>query len=170
MRLSETAAAVVNELKQYGIKHEVAPSDGNHIRIVWRVSVDKPPRQYFASATPSDFRARLNARSNVRQYLRADGVDLAKKPTPPTNGSVLHKAMSLPEPTVSVPDQLSGIRHELSDLTDLMLDISTRLEIVKQLVTPHPLNPNTPPPTKPKRKYTKRAKSWSKRVKRKART
>lgn len=46
---------------------------GKHPRIVWHSRALGRDRFYVCSATPSDFRSRANARSQLRRMLRDDG-------------------------------------------------------------------------------------------------
>ena len=130
MRRNEEVEFAVAELERFNIKFDTRPTDGGHIEIVWQVSPDKEIRRVFTSKTSSDHRTRLNARSYIRRALRQDGVDTDPKP-PTTKKAILEKALRAPEPVETIPDQLRAIRAELSDLTELLLDISSGIAALR---------------------------------------
>lgn len=64
---NECVVAAVQEIESAGFKPTVEPR-GKHLAVVWRQGQDE--KQYFAPATPSDRRAWLNCRADVRRMLR----------------------------------------------------------------------------------------------------
>lgn len=141
MRRNEEVEFAVAELERFNIKYDTRPTDGGHVEIVWQVSPTKEVRRVFTSKTASDHRTRLNARSYIRRALRQDGVDIDPKP-PTTKKAILEKALRTPEPVETIPDQLRAIRAELSDLTELLLDISSGLAALRDR---EPVQAPTPP-------------------------
>lgn len=125
MKRNEEVEFAVAELERFNIRFDTRQTDGGHVEIAWQVSPDKEIRRIFTSATPSDHRTRLNARSYIRRALRQDGVNLDPKPPTPKKSATLEKALRVPEPVETIPDQLRAIRAELSDLTELLLDLSS---------------------------------------------
>ncbi|MGY2987735.1 hypothetical protein [Bradyrhizobium sp. USDA 4508] len=119
---NELQQIAVNELRLYGIKPECRPNGRGHIEIVWRACPEKEERVVVVAKTPSDWRSRMNARAEVRKYLRADNVQLATqaKPRNPKQ-TMLQDALSLPQDVIPIPDQLTALRGELADLTALMV-------------------------------------------------
>lgn len=71
MRKNSIVTAVVAELRLYGIEPCVEHRR-KHLAIHWQVGGRQ--RVYFTSASPSDWRSSLNARAQVRRFLREDGV------------------------------------------------------------------------------------------------
>lgn len=63
--------AVCEEIRACGIEPSIWPS-GKHAAITWRHG--EAERVYHTALTPSDRRAHLNARSDVRRILRSDGL------------------------------------------------------------------------------------------------
>lgn len=136
-RRNEALEFVTDEFRSRGIQFQTETSGGNHIEIRWQVAKEKEVRSYFVPNTPSDHRGRLNARAHIRKLLRQDGVDLVlpdpAKPRKPSQ--LLSKAIELPKHVESIPDQLRAIRAELADLTDLMLDLSGTLGVLREHAT-----------------------------------
>jgi Rha family phage regulatory protein len=71
MITNECIDAALKELSAVGITGTVRPS-GKHAAIEWKRGDDD--RTYHAALTPSDRRAHLNVRSDIRRMLRADGL------------------------------------------------------------------------------------------------
>ncbi|WP_445215447.1 hypothetical protein ACKWRH_23490 [Bradyrhizobium sp. Pa8] len=147
---NELTEIALNELKAHGIKGHLRDTNGGHIEITWRVVPEKEVRTIIVAKTTSDWRARMNTRAEVRRLLRADNVTLKmqheKKPHKVPH---LNKALSLPQPeTLSVPDRLSAISSELSDLTELVLRLTKISTTVRDTVAVHVPKPETivPPP------------------------
>lgn len=154
MRRNEELEFAVAELKRHNIKYETRETNGGHIEIRWQVSPDKEVRKVFTSKTPSDYFSRMNARSVIRNALRHDGVDLERKPSE-KKPKLLEKALQQPQPAETIPDQLHSIRSELADITELLLDFSNVLGLLRDglLVQSTPVEAVTPdvkaPPPKP---------------------
>jgi Rha family phage regulatory protein len=68
---NECVAAALQEIESAGYAPVVEPR-GKHLAIVWRQGSTE--RQYFAPSTPSDRRAWLNCRADIRRMLR-EGQD-----------------------------------------------------------------------------------------------
>lgn len=130
-----------SEFKLWGVSFDTRRRGTSHIELRWRVSPDKEIRSYFISSTPSDHRGWLNARSDIRRLFRSDGLELKephKKPKP----SVLQKALSLPVPIESDADQIKIMRAELADLTDLVLDMSSIITLLREHIINTPEEPD----------------------------
>lgn len=132
-RKNEELDFAVAELKRHNIKFETRETNGGHIEIRWQVTPDKEVRKVFTSKTPSDYLTRMNARSVIRNTLRHDGVALERKPTE-KKPKLLEKALQPPQPVETIPDQLQGIRSELADITDLLLDLSNVLGALRGIL------------------------------------
>lgn len=63
--------AALEEINAVGIEAAVRPT-GKHVAIVW--SSNGVERVYHTALTPSDRRAHMNTRGDVRRMLRADGL------------------------------------------------------------------------------------------------
>jgi hypothetical protein len=141
---SDLTEIAVAELRQYGIKPQVTQTNGGHIEIAWRVVPEKELRRVICAKTASDWRARMNIRAEVRRALRADNVTLKReretKPAP--RHQELTKALSLPQQVIPIPDQLSALRGEVADLTELVIRIA---KMVSRIVPapPKPVEPTS---------------------------
>jgi hypothetical protein len=72
-RRNEVLTMVINELKAVNIEPWI--EDGrSHLKVRWTNPIVGETRTVIVSGTPSDRRARYNARSFVRRILRADGL------------------------------------------------------------------------------------------------
>jgi hypothetical protein len=128
------------EFKLWGVKFETRITGGNHIELSWRASPYKDERTYIIAKTPSDYFGRMNARADIRRFFKADGLSLKEeKPV-----AKLQKALSLPKPVDSMPDQIKALRAEVGDLTDLVLGLSDVLTMIRNSITlrsePEPLS------------------------------
>lgn len=117
----DVLSVVKSELARFGVKPDVTTSGSGHKRITWHVTPEKPERCVVVPSTTSDWHARMNARADVRRYLNADSAVPIRGERAPKQ-SALAKAISLPALVESVPDQLENIRHELNDMSLLLLD------------------------------------------------
>jgi hypothetical protein len=128
MAKDDALTLLKSEFKLWGVELQSQTRGNNHIELRWRVSPDKEARSYFIANTPSDHRGWLNARADIRGLFRADGLDLkklaAKKP------SALTKALSVPQPVEPVDDQIRMLRAEVGDLTEMILELTSRLDHV----------------------------------------
>jgi hypothetical protein len=141
-RMNPEVEAVTSELHKVGIKPEIEVTAGGHVRISWRATPDKELRTLFTSKTGSDYRGRLNIRANVRALLKQDNVHAPEKTPKPK--AAIEKILELPKPTVSFPDQVAAMRAEISDLTDLVLDLACLVKAsLGQTIVP--LAPEAPP-------------------------
>lgn len=80
---NECIEAACAELRSVNIEPLVRPS-GKHVAVVW--DHDGKERSYFTAKTPSDWRAPLNARSDIRKILRNDGLLADGEATPSNDG------------------------------------------------------------------------------------
>jgi hypothetical protein len=72
-RRNEVLMMVINELKAVSIEPWI--EDGrSHLKVRWTNPIQGETRTVIVSGTPSDRRARHNARSFVRRMLRIDGL------------------------------------------------------------------------------------------------
>lgn len=155
MKRNEAFDFVTEELRTRGIKFDTEKTGSNHLELRWQLP-DKELRTVFLPNTPSDHRGRLNARAHVRRLLKQDGVDLAVpdplKPRKPA--ALLARALALPkahEPTT--PELIRALRAEIADLTDLVLDLSGTMNMLRD----HVMRQQPPPP--PQKKPSVRSKN-----------
>lgn len=131
---------LASEFKLWGVDFATKIRGSNHVELVWRATPDKEERSYILASTPSDSRGWLNARADIRRLFRADGLVLkeliARKPP-------LEKALALPRPVDTTADQIQMLRAEVADLTDLVLDLTGALTLVRDHVIAQ-----APPPAK----------------------
>lgn len=125
-----------SEFKLWGVKPEVNYTNSGHIELTWQASPDKPSRHTVIPKTGSDWRSWLNARAQIRRQLKADGLVLVEqirkeaKPKP-----AILKALSIPEPIERDVDQIKMLRAEVSDLSELLLNM---MQMVKELIAVTP--------------------------------
>jgi hypothetical protein len=127
--------AAVGELERLGIKSRLEDTGGGHVRLVWRSTPDKPEREYFMASTPSDWRAKHNARAFVRKMLRADNVDLDPKKTAPKplENKVRHQQQPT-EPSMLVR-QIECLRAEIVDLSEWIFELALRMGKEREVAT-----------------------------------
>lgn len=77
MLTNDCIEAAIQELRTCGIEPSVKPS-GKHAAVSWNKNGTE--RTYYTALTPSDHRAPLNVRSDVRRILREDGIIVDEKP------------------------------------------------------------------------------------------
>lgn len=119
-KANEEVDVVVQELRACGIKPQVERTP-RHIAISWQAGPDKPPRTVIVSSTPSDWRGRLNARAEVRRYLRADNISLREQAKP---APLAQRIIGPPRHVETTPDQVAAMRSEVADLTELCLELA----------------------------------------------
>lgn len=145
---NELVEIATAELKQHGIKPEVTHTNGGHVQIMWRVVPEKELRCVTTAKTGSDWRNRMNIRADVRRLLRADNVTLKREEPKPKKHPALAKALSLPKEMVPIPDQISALRGEVADLTELMVRTFRMVGNMRETIaaqTPPPPPPAPPP-------------------------
>ena len=92
----------------------------------------------------------MNIRAEVRRLLRADNVTLKQEPKPKKRPE-LAKALNLPQEVVPLPDQISALRGEVADLTELMVRVYKGVGTLREAVTAR-----APPPTAPAAQFPQR--------------
>ena len=112
---NETTDMVQAELKKYGISSWIEDR-GKHIAVAW--TYKGKPRTLFCARTPSDYRAMLNQRAELRRMLRADG-------TTRTVSQVLSldHALSAPKDPPPRPDRLVTLERTIDTLVDMMAEL-----------------------------------------------
>lgn len=118
---NECVDLVINELERYGLRGEVAER-GKHLEVAW--STPHGRRFVIVAKTPSDWRASLNTRSDLRKMLRADNLQ-------PKQISELsfQKAMSLPKPVMLTEHIL---QKDVNELTDLIFDLQSQITQLRE--------------------------------------
>lgn len=122
--MNELQQIAMNELKLHGIKPTMRPNGSGHIEIVWRAVPEKQERVVVVARTPGDWRARMNTRAEVRRYLKADNVQLVVQNKPRTKAKAqLQDAINLPAEIIPIPDQLTALRGEIADLSEMLIKV-----------------------------------------------
>lgn len=137
----DTALSLLSsEFKLWGIRFEHQKTGGGHIEVLWQVSPDKPIRKTYIPSSQSDHRGWLNKRAEVRRLFQQDGLSL-KEPKPV---SILQKALSLPKPVETDREQITAMRAEIADLTNMVIELGS---IISSLVPQEPIiqQPISPP-------------------------
>ena len=112
--MNDAVREILRELDDYGIKPQVSDT-AKHIRIDW--IVNNQQQHYITSATPSDWRTRLNARAAVRRMLRSVGA--VKE-----DARSFRRAISIPSQPMQPRDELIiNMRNELDALIDLVFEL-----------------------------------------------
>jgi hypothetical protein len=123
MRAEEVLDVIRRELKAHGVTPTIERTS-KHVDVRWQIP-GKQPRVYTTSSTPSDWRTRMNARAEVRRMLRADNVTLDTAAKPRT---LTERVVQPPRHVETIPDQVAAMRSELSDLSELIMEL---LEVVR---------------------------------------
>lgn len=108
---------IMDELERYGLRGELSER-GKHLEIAWTTPVGR--RFVIVARTPSDWRAGLNTRSEVRKLLRADNMQLRA-----IHELSFQKAMTLPKQQMINQDQV--LRNDVSALMDMVFDLQTQI-------------------------------------------
>lgn len=104
------------ELTKVGLKPRSEITDGGHLRI--NFTVHGHERHVITAKTPSDHRTTLNARTRIRQVLRADGYVPPVKETQP---SVFTKALSAPPPSEPLHERVEKLEADIDALLDMIV-------------------------------------------------
>lgn len=121
---TEELDAVVRELDLYGIRSTVEHRS-KHLEVCWEHEGRKGSQ--IVPTSGSDVRGRLNARGDVRRWLRMNGVTM---PTGRPAAVVLQKALSLPLARDEGPARLTALEQNLDALLDMVADLSAeKLEL-----------------------------------------
>ncbi len=147
---NELTDIALNELKAHGIKGQLRVTNGGHVEIAWQVVPEKEVRKIVVAKTTSDWRSRMNTRAHVRRLLRADNVTLTQAQPKKAATLKAERAMSLPQEIMPIPDQVSALRSEVGDLTDLVLRLTkivTGMRDVLSTYVPPPPAAATPAPS-----------------------
>lgn len=129
----DALSQISSEFKLWGVKFSTRDTNGGHIELRWQASPDKQVRSYVIAKTPSDWRGNLNNRAEIRRLFKADGLTLDRKPCAKVK-PILAKALSLPEPVEKDADQIRMLRAEVSDLSELVLEMAGMISSLKDAV------------------------------------
>lgn len=121
---NELVDVALETLESFGIKGEVVPR-GKHIEIVWFVGEQR--RSTIVAATPSDHRAWLNVRGEVRRALRADNV----QPAPKEKVLSFKTALSLPRPVTLPIDRIKALEEDVVILLDWLVEERARADALE---------------------------------------
>jgi hypothetical protein len=88
--------AALRELADAGIRDVVRSYGGKHIQLRWPTN-NNGVRVFTLPATPSDHRAHLNVRTEIRRVLRNDGMIAERQPL----------KSSAPAPLTKTPDRIT---------------------------------------------------------------
>lgn len=150
MKLADHHREVSNELSRYGVKPEVEPTRGGHVRFRWKVN-DRPQCMTVAK-TPSDHRGVKNNLAKVRRMMRDAGVKTISE-TPPaaesgtssstaTIASLLARIVQLEADMQLLLDQLTvpGVPTPVAQVAPVAP--------VAEVVPTHPCHVDLPKPKK----------------------
>lgn len=120
---------IANELLAHGIKYRTEKAGSGHTNIYWEIGGKE--RRYTTSTTPSDHRSRLNCRAEVRRMLRADGIVIGKMAKSKDRDDARRGNSGTP-----IPDQLTDLKQEIADQTDMLLEMMDMVQFIKTALTP----------------------------------
>jgi hypothetical protein len=120
MAREDSLHLITSEFKVWGVKFSTRTLGSGHIELRWQASPDKEVRTHVIAKTGSDWRGWLNERAHIRRVFKADGLSLKE---PERKEKVLTKALALPEPVEKDADQIRMLRAEVSDLTEMLLEM-----------------------------------------------
>lgn len=163
IRLDEHHREIANVLALYGIRPDIEPTNGGHVRFKWKVGASE--QALLTSKTPSDWRTRRNAVARVRRMLKSAGLT---KIDP--CASVIEAAPATPpiEPPTPAPSPAPMTQTQLeARVAQLERDMEALLELVttKPVVTTpveKPVASATAPKSsdRPKKKMGRRPNGW----------
>jgi len=120
---NELVDVTLEELAKFGLKGTVEDR-GKHLGIVW--SYNNQEHTTIVARTPSDHRAYLNCRGDVRRQLRNANVQ-----KPPAEVVQFQRAMQLPKPTDNGHVKLANLERDFEALLDLTVDLQTQLALLQ---------------------------------------
>ncbi|HEY2210912.1 MAG TPA: hypothetical protein VGJ01_14690 [Pseudolabrys sp.] len=122
MRPSDHYKMLMHELTSVGIRPDISTTKGGHLQLLFEVKGQR--ERIITSSTPSDFRATLNARGNIRRALRKAGVynEVRPKPLP------LEKALAIPTGVDPLPYRIEQLEHDLGVMLELFAEINDRVD------------------------------------------
>lgn len=138
MRLHEHHKEIAGVLALYGIRPDIEPTNGGHVRFKWKAGPIE--QSLLTSKTPSDWRTRRNAVSQVRRMLKKAGIT---KINPCAVDAALRQRPIAPSPTAPLEARIAQLESDVA----MLLDIITG---------PKPIDEA---PTEPK-KRGRRVKGW----------
>ena len=112
---------IINELERYGLRGEVSDR-GKHLEVAWTTPHGR--RFVIAARTPSDWRAGLNTRSEVRKLLKADNMQVKH-----ISELSYQKAMSLPKHVMPTEHVL---QQDVIVLTDMVFELQSHISVLQQ--------------------------------------
>jgi hypothetical protein len=128
---NETVDRIIDELERHGLKGVVGER-GKHLEIAWETPLGR--RFVIAPRTPSDWRAGMNLRSDLRKLLKADNIQPKA-----INDLSFQRAMSLPK---LVEPKEHVLQKDVEALVDLVFelqsqvaDLSSKLSSIKIVST-----------------------------------
>lgn len=118
---NEITDLIIAELDRYGLKGKIVDLSK---RLAVEYETPEGSRRITCAKTPSDWRAGMNQRSQLRRMLREDGMQIVEQS--PTS---FVKAMSLPkESLVSSVSRERAMQKDIEVLSDLAFDIDEKLD------------------------------------------
>ncbi len=85
MRLLDHHREIENVLVLHGIKPNIEPTNGGHVRFIW--TTGNKQHSHVTAKTPSDWRATKNEIAAIRRKLKAAGISPEKPMKPKPNKS-----------------------------------------------------------------------------------
>lgn len=127
MKLAEHHQVLCNELAHHGIKPQVEPTHGGHVRFRWNANGHAQGMTVQKHA--GDWRAIKNNLAKVRRLLRTAGLAEEPAPPPPVPAEA-------PSPLRALEDRIALLERDVRLLLDRLTEPA-----------PEPPPPEPPPPT-----------------------
>lgn len=113
---------VMEELQRYGLRGEIGDR-GKHLEIAFETPMGR--RFVIVARTPSDWRAGLNTRSDLRRILKADNMQPKV-----ISQFTFQKAMSLPKATAVAPELV--LQADVNELVDLVFELQSQMVVLRE--------------------------------------
>lgn len=114
MRLNEHHKEIAGVLALYGIRPDIEPTNGGHVRFKWKAG--HLDQSLLTSKTPSDWRTRRNAVSRVRRMLKKAGITKIN-PCPVIEGL---RARRIATPTGTLEARVAQLESDVAMLLDII--------------------------------------------------
>ena len=118
MRLHEHHREIAGVLALYGIRPDIEPTNGGHVRFKWKVGPHE--QSLLTSKTPSDWRTQKNAVARVRRMLAKAGVTKIAPCASVLDGPV--KRRIAPSSPAQIEARLAQLEREVQTLMDIITD------------------------------------------------
>ena len=147
----EHRTVLERELLKVGIKPDIQVTGSGHLQIQFRVNGNQ--KSVLTASTPSDRRATLNARSDIRRILRLEGVYKKVAERAKKNGAtILDRAFAIPLLEPALIDRVKQLEENNTAMLDMLMEL---LDKVSNAAAPAPPIQDSVKTTKSRNKNTR---------------